>query len=654
MAYVVLARKYRPTTFAEVVGQDHIVRTLGSAIAQNRVHHAFLLTGARGVGKTSTARLLARALNCSAGPTITPCNSCAPCREILAGQGTDVLEIDGASHTGVDNVRELREAARYLPAHGRHKIYIIDEVHMLSTAAFNALLKTLEEPPAHVKFIFATTEPQKIPVTILSRCQRFDFRRVGGTRLQQHLESILAREAVSLPMAVLAAIVREAQGSVRDALSLLDQALSIAATTPDEHAILDALGIIHRRVIFALMDAIVARQAAPLLRQVEAVDQRGHDLTTVARLLAEHIRDVAVQQHLGPGAAADEEMGAVLQAHAVGRSGDDLQRLFAEVMQVTADVGISSLPRISLEMGLLRLLELEPGVAVASLLERLERLIAGEGGGVDGGGGGSGGGLVAAAAPGLVGERARGGSGRRVVGGEVDAEAAAETAVVGGLGTDVADRAVGLGAAARVGSGSDVAGKPGDKRVSAGSVEENGGGGPSADAVRRSAAGGVGAAGAAGEVVGMEVAAAAAAAEHAAVDWPQIIAQLRRLRPAVASVLEHGHLLAFSAAGVRLAYRPSTFYWEAARDADNQSLLTGLLAEIFGQPVPVAIVPLPSDGSVLPPTLAQLGQQRQVAFEADVRAGALKHEVVRNVMQILGGEVTQVKPLANNGTHSGA
>ncbi|MEZ0310482.1 MAG: DNA polymerase III subunit gamma/tau, partial [Myxococcota bacterium] len=187
MSYLVLARKYRPATFVDVIGQEHVVRTLQNAITMGRVHHAFVFTGARGVGKTTCARVLAKALNCDTGMRPDPCGVCASCKDIAAGSHPDVLEIDGASNTGVDNVRELRETVRYLPSRSKFKLYIIDEVHMLSTAAFNALLKTLEEPPPHVKFVFATTEPQKIPITILSRCQRFDFRRVSNQTLSEHV-----------------------------------------------------------------------------------------------------------------------------------------------------------------------------------------------------------------------------------------------------------------------------------------------------------------------------------------------------------------------------------------------------------------------------------------------------------------------------------
>ena len=226
MSYLVLARKWRPQTFADLVGQEHVSRTLANAIQAGRVHHAFLFTGARGVGKTSAARIFAKALNCETGPTATPCNVCPSCKEITAGQSVDVFEIDGASNTGVDDVRELRENIRYLPSRSRFKIIIIDEVHMLSINAFNALLKTLEEPPDHAKFIFATTEPHKIPVTILSRCQRFDFRKIALPRVTARLREIVDAEGIRISDRALGLVARRGEGSMRDSLSTLDQVIA--------------------------------------------------------------------------------------------------------------------------------------------------------------------------------------------------------------------------------------------------------------------------------------------------------------------------------------------------------------------------------------------------------------------------------------------
>ena len=274
MAYLVLARKWRPQRFEDVVGQDHVTTTLRNAIVQGRIAHAFLFSGPRGVGKTTVARLLARALNCAKGPIAEPCGKCGSCTEIAAGNALDVIEIDGASNTGVDNIRDLNEAVRYRPASGRFKIYIIDEVHMLSTAAFNALLKTLEEPPEHVKFIFATTEVHRLPPTVVSRCQRYEFKRIPMAELLTRLKKIVADEKIEASDAALFDLAREADGSMRDAQSLLDQVIVFAGKTIGEAEVRAALGVADRSVLYRMTEAVLdarsgnlpahRRRAAPL------------------------------------------------------------------------------------------------------------------------------------------------------------------------------------------------------------------------------------------------------------------------------------------------------------------------------------------------------------------------------------------------------
>ena len=287
-AYRVLARKYRPQTFAEVIGQEAMVRTLSNAIASGRIAHAFILTGVRGVGKTTTARILARALNCvgadgAGGPTISPCGACVHCRSIGEDRHVDVIEMDAASRTGVDDIRDLTEGVRYRPVSARHKVYIIDEVHMLSKNAFNALLKTLEEPPPDVKFVFATTEVNRVPVTVLSRCQRFSLRRVPVEQLIEHYSKIAEAEGIAISSQALGLIARAADGSVRDGLSLLDQAIALCGESIDEAAVRDMLGIADRGLVFDLFETVLKGDAAGALDRMDALYQGGADPLSVVQ-----------------------------------------------------------------------------------------------------------------------------------------------------------------------------------------------------------------------------------------------------------------------------------------------------------------------------------------------------------------------------------
>ena len=294
MSYEVFARKYRPQTFDDLVGQAHVSRTLKNAVAQNRLAHAYLFVGPRGVGKTSTARILAKSLNCVKGPTITPCGECDNCREIAGGNSLDVIEIDGASNNSVEDVRQLRENVRYAPAKGRYKIYLIDEVHMLSSAAFNALLKTLEEPPEHVKFIFATTEPQKVLPTILSRCQRFDLHRIPANLIAKHLQFIAGKEKIALEPAAAHAIARGAEGGLRDAESMLDQLVAFCGEKISENDVLDVFGFTSEQTVADLTGRILRGETPGAIDLLHQQSDAGKDMMRLMSDLIAYLRDLLV------------------------------------------------------------------------------------------------------------------------------------------------------------------------------------------------------------------------------------------------------------------------------------------------------------------------------------------------------------------------
>ncbi len=383
MSYQVLARRLRPQRFADVVGQEHVTRTLQAAITAGRVAHAFLFSGPRGVGKTTTARILAKALECERGPTPDPCNACSTCHEIAEGIAFDVLEIDGASHTQVDKMRDLMETVAHRPMKSRFKIYIIDEVHMLSQHSFNALLKTLEEQPPHVKFIFATTDPQKVLPTVVSRCQRYDLRRIALDELAAHLGRTIAAEGRTADAGALATIAREADGSLRDAQSLLEQVLATGATAIDETIVREVIGGADRGLVLDVADATLDGDAARCMRAIRSLYAHGYDARRFCRDLLEHFRHLAVL-----GATRDRALLAglpeaevdALAAQAAKRSSDDLQRAFRVLLDADEAIAVPARtiePQLVLEMAVLRLATLEPLVPLDVLAERLEAVAAG-------------------------------------------------------------------------------------------------------------------------------------------------------------------------------------------------------------------------------------------------------------------------------------
>ena len=355
-----LARKWRPKAFAELVGQEHVVRALTNALAGNRLHHAWLFTGTRGVGKTTIARIVAKSLNCETGVTAEPCGTCGPCVSIDAGRFIDVMELDAASNTQVDNMRELLDNALYAPTSGRYKVYIIDEVHMLSRSAFNAMLKTLEEPPEHVKFILATTDPQKIPVTVLSRCLQFNLKQIPLPQIRGQLRAIVDKEVVESDDAALALLARAAQGSMRDALSLLDQAIAHGAGKVEEAAVRDMLGAVDRRYLIDILNALAARDGPALIAQAQRMAERNLSFDSALEELATLLHRLALAQSIPDAINSEEADSDALAALADQVSAEDLQLMYQIALHGRRDLGLAPDEYAGFTMTLLRMLTFFP------------------------------------------------------------------------------------------------------------------------------------------------------------------------------------------------------------------------------------------------------------------------------------------------------
>ena len=376
MSYQVFARKYRPQTFDDLVGQEHVTRTLKNAVEQNRLAHAYLFVGPRGIGKTSTARILAKALNCIHGPTTTPCGVCDNCKEIAAGNSLDVLEIDGASNNGVEQVRELRDNVRYAPAKGRYKIYIIDEVHMLSSQAFNALLKTLEEPPEHVKFIFATTEPQKVLPTILSRCQRFDLHRIPANLIAQHLQFIAEKEKITLEPAAAHAIARGADGGLRDAESMLDQLVAFCGETIAESDVLNVFGFTSEQTVAAFTEKILRGETSEALTLLDEQAAAGKEMMKLMSDLIAHLRDLLVFK-VKPDAVAEEtapELQSSLGEEAGLIETDRLLELIEQFAEAESRMKWAPNKKLHFEVAVIKAIQTLSQVTLDEVIENLAAL----------------------------------------------------------------------------------------------------------------------------------------------------------------------------------------------------------------------------------------------------------------------------------------
>jgi DNA polymerase-3 subunit gamma/tau len=361
MSYIVLARKWRPKRFAEMVGQEHVLRALSNALDTGKVHHAFLFTGTRGVGKTTVARILAKSLNCETGVTSNPCGVCAACREIDEGRFVDLIEVDAASRTKVDDTRELLDNVQYAPTRGRYKVYLIDEVHMLSSHSFNALLKTLEEPPPHVKFLLATTDPQKLPVTVLSRCLQFSLKRLSAQLIGERLKFIAAAENLEYEPAAMALLARAAEGSMRDGLSLMDQLIAFGGGSLNESDTRSMLGTIDRGHVTRILDALSRQDGPGLLSHVQELDRDAPDYDRALIELAAFLQRIAVVQIVPEAAGLDEEFDGETLAR-LGRtiSPEDVQLYYQIALGGRRDMAMAPEPRIGFEMSLLRMLAFRP------------------------------------------------------------------------------------------------------------------------------------------------------------------------------------------------------------------------------------------------------------------------------------------------------
>jgi DNA polymerase-3 subunit gamma/tau len=661
MSYVVLARKWRPQSFEDLVGQEHVSTTIGNAIAQNRVAHAFLFTGVRGVGKTTSARILAKALNCVNGPTATPCQVCPQCKEITNGSDVDVQEIDGASYNGVEEVRRLQETLPYRPQRDRFKIFIVDEVHMLSNSAWNAFLKTLEEPPPHVKFIFATTEVHKVPVTILSRCQRYDFKLISAQMIASRLRFVLDKEQIAAEDAAIKIIAREAAGSMRDAMSLLDQVIAWVGVEGDKltaEGVAKVLGVAEREVHHRLAEALITGDAATCVRIVGDLAQQGYDIPHTARDFLAHLRDLVVAKVADEPARlldlADEELADV-KALAQKAEVDDLTRLHQGFSKAFDDIVKSGQPRAALEMTLVRLARRPPLLPVEELLRRLADLERRLGGAPPAGP--SGGGAPRGGAPGPGGSS--GGPPRRP-GAMADGAdpAPAPASFVAPAPPPARPTAPAPAPASFVAPAppparpTAPAPAPAPQRPQPQANAQPGSFAPPATftppqrptAPPPSSTPAPSARAAAPAFTLPPPTPPRAISSETAADleaFRAVIAIVRGKRPALASVLEHAAVLRFTGERVELGYEASSFLVGQAVEASAKELLLGALASHFGRAPELVFETIqPKSGNV---TLAMMETaERKSKLDAAKRAVA-EHPLVTAAIELLGAELRDVR-----------
>lgn len=618
MDYQVSARKYRPGTFDDVIGQSHVVQTLMNSIATKRIAHAFLFSGTRGVGKTTVARILAKALNCEQGPTGTPCNTCANCQEITQGTSVDVVEIDGASNTSVDDVREIRENVKFTPFRGQYRVYIIDEVHMLSNSAFNALLKTLEEPPSHVVFIFATTEIHKIPATILSRCQHYNFRRISKAEIVQRLRHVADQDGLTIEDRSLMALARASEGSMRDGLSLLDQIIAFGGNTIRHEDLEALLGAVPQERVRAMVEAVIQQDSAKALQVIAALLDQGHDVRAYCADLVEYVRNMLVAAVVPSGPElrslieATEEDLTQLARDAERFTVEQLQELFRMYAAAEDSLRVSAHPRFVLETAavratrLLRTAEVQP--ASSRLAVQPEKPAADR--------------RVVTQTPAQTQDKATPSPAPvvKTTGVKVSQDNVAKTSAAGG----------GTPKAPSVAPPREVAAPPARTPAVA----------PSAPVVPPASAAPV-------QQEPKATSAAEASAAAVEVNWEQFQEAVSTNHPNIAPFLEMGRLVKIEGGLITLGFaKQATTARSMLEKEDNLQALAALGESLYGCAVRIRIVEVAEQDPGTAPTMKQIRVAKEQEQRLILTQQAKAHPLVKQALEMFGGELAEVRTTA--------